>query len=149
MKLVIRPFKSTEYADWKTLFLGYMSDVDDWDRRLTRVNWQRIHDKSNSYTAFAAYDGDRPVGFIARNDRFSSLDIKRVCYISDAYVAPDYRRKGIARKLFKTVFKKLDKKRYGRIEWKTARSNRKARKLYDDIGVRTNWIIYEHSSRKT
>lgn len=80
----------------------------------------------NSYCAYAAYDGEKMIGFFrALSDGVSDA------YLVDLVVDPEYRRRGVASALTNTLVKRL--KTEG-VEWITAISTPAAKSMYLKIG---------------
>ena len=55
-------------------------------------------------------------------------------YLNDLYVAPPWRRRGIARRLMHTIARAVQADGGGFLSWSTLRENTGARRLYDRIG---------------
>lgn len=125
------------------LWDGYMSDEENPLKRLASHGWARLQDVSHPYDALLARWDGVPAGFISMVERFDPHTVKLQCYISCLYVLPEYRGRGIATKLMEKIFKRLDAGYYAKVEWKTLRQNRMARRWYDSLATRTTWVLYE------
>jgi ribosomal protein S18 acetylase RimI-like enzyme len=53
----------------------------------------------NESVVFGAFDGKRAAGFVQLYPLFSSWYAQRQWFLSDLYVAPEFRRMGLARRL--------------------------------------------------
>ena len=65
--------------------------------------------------------------------------------INDVYVAPKFRRRGLARQLMAAAFELAADEGFASANWQTRTSNLGAQHLYDQIGEReTGWLHYHH-----
>jgi ribosomal protein S18 acetylase RimI-like enzyme len=92
--------------------------------------------REESTILLAVDDDGRALGFTQLYPLFSSLSARPMLILSDLYVAPGARRRGVARALL------LAARRYGestgaeRMELQTAHTNTAAQALYESLG----WI---------
>ena len=78
--------------------------------------------KSGSLPFFAAFDADRPVGFICLNE--TGKDTAEICVMG---ILKEYHRKGIGKKLFESAKSAAARSGYSFLQVKTVRMG-----LYDD-----------------
>ncbi len=78
--------------------------------------------KSGSLPFFAAFDADRPVGFICLNE--TGKDTAEICVMG---ILKEYHRKGIGKKLFENAKSAAARSGYSFLQVKTVRMG-----LYDD-----------------
>lgn len=106
------------------------------ERLYETAGWSRAGDDpkeaakalKNSYCAFAAFDGQKMVGYFrALSDGVSDA------YLLDLFVDPQYRRRGIAGELTARIVARL---KADGIEWITAISTPEAKDIYLKIGKR-------------
>jgi len=83
---------------------------------------------------FLAELGRVSVGFVQLYPGFSSLSLGRAWVLNDLYVAPEARGHGAARRLMEAAHRHGRRTGAVRIELATAKTNRAARALYDDLG---------------
>jgi ribosomal protein S18 acetylase RimI-like enzyme len=83
---------------------------------------------------FLADSGKTSVGFVQLYPVFSSLSLGRAWVLNDLYVAPEARGHGAARLLMEAARRHGLRTGAVRIELATAKTNRAARALYDDLG---------------
>ncbi|MBB2991365.1 GNAT superfamily N-acetyltransferase [Mycolicibacterium iranicum] len=78
---------------------------------------------------------------------FSTWDGKAGIYLEDLFVRPDFRRRGLARKLLATLARECVDHGYTRLSWAVLDWNVNAIALYDDVGgvQQTDWITYRVS----
>jgi ribosomal protein S18 acetylase RimI-like enzyme len=80
------------FDGYRTFFTG-KSDPDA-SRAFLRERLER-----NESVVFAAFDGKLAAGFVQLYPLFSSWYVQRQWFLSDLFVAPDFRRLGLARRL--------------------------------------------------
>ncbi|MGV0715245.1 GNAT family N-acetyltransferase [Mycolicibacterium sp. XJ662] len=109
---------------------------------------------------YAALFGDAPVvfGHLAEVDgevaaealwfrNFSTWDGVAGIYLEDLYVRPQFRRRGLARKLLAALARECVANGYTRLTWAVLDWNIDAIALYDAVGGKpqTDWITYRVS----
>lgn len=109
---------------------------------------------------YAALFGDAPVvfGHLAEVDgevaagalwfrNFSTWDGVAGIYLEDLYVRPQFRRRGLARKLLAALARECVDNGYTRLTWAVLDWNIDAIALYDAVGGKpqTDWITYRVS----
>jgi len=94
----------------------------------------------------AEVDGQAAAGALwFRN--FSTWDGVAGIYLEDLYVRPEFRRRGLARKMLATLARECLDGGYSRLSWAVLDWNVNAIALYDAIGGRqqNDWITYRVS----
>ncbi|MGE0781880.1 N-acetyltransferase family protein [Mycolicibacterium sp.] len=94
----------------------------------------------------AEVDGEPAAGALwFRN--FSTWDGVAGIYLEDLYVRPQFRRRGLARKLLTTLARECVEHGYTRLTWAVLDWNTNAIALYDGVGGRpqNEWITYRVS----
>ncbi|BBY43686.1 GNAT family N-acetyltransferase [Mycolicibacterium celeriflavum] len=78
---------------------------------------------------------------------FSTWDGVEGIYLEDLYVRPQFRRRGLARKLLATLARECVEHGYSRLSWAVLDWNVNAIALYDAVGGKpqTDWITYRVS----
>ncbi|KUH93847.1 GNAT family N-acetyltransferase [Mycobacterium sp. IS-3022] len=78
---------------------------------------------------------------------FSTWDGVEGIYLEDLYVRPQFRRRGLARKLLATLARECVEHGYSRLSWAVLDWNVNAIALYDTVGGKpqTDWITYRVS----
>ena len=99
-------------------------------------------------TCMVAYDGEKPVGFIFgyvedQDDSRIEVYLGKELYVSDGYVAPDARGKGVYRKLNKELEKTYLDKGVRRMCRYTLVNNTKARAFMESEGYMVTRLLYE------
>jgi GNAT superfamily N-acetyltransferase len=87
--------------------------------------------------------GGKPAGFALYFYNFSTFLTKPGIYIEDIFVRPDFRRKGIARKIFQHLAQKALAEGCGRLEWWVLDWNKDAITFYEAIGAipMSEWTV--------
>ena len=86
---------------------------------------------------FVAFTGRAPreaVGFVQLYPSFSSTAMRRIWILNDLYVRPEARRAGVARRLLARARRHAHDTHAAALSLQTARTNRKARALYESAG---------------
>jgi GNAT superfamily N-acetyltransferase len=94
----------------------------------------------------AEVDGQAAAGALwFRN--FSTWDGVAGIYLEDLYVRPQFRRRGLARKILATLARECVEHGYSRLTWAVLDWNANAIALYDAVGGKpqSEWITYRVS----
>lgn len=96
-----------------------------------------------------ALTGGTEAGFVLFFHNYSTFLGKAGIYIEDLYVKPEYRGKGIGRKLLEYIAGLAIERGCGRVEWWVLNWN-PARKFYEAIGAKSmdEWTVYRLSGHK-
>jgi GNAT superfamily N-acetyltransferase len=75
---------------------------------------------------------------------FSTWDGVAGIYLEDLFVRPDFRRRGLARKLLSTLACECATQGYSRLQWAVLNWNSGAIALYEDVGGKpqSEWTTY-------
>jgi GNAT superfamily N-acetyltransferase len=129
MTPVIRPVSRTDHTAWLEMVLDYDPDVSD----QAEGAWRRFFDPASSAVCrIVAVDGI-PAGFMHYQFHDFCFSSGPVAYLSDLYIAPAFRRQGIARMLLDYLVEMARTQGWSRLYWVTEHDN-PARTLYDEIG---------------
>jgi GNAT superfamily N-acetyltransferase len=142
---MIRQLEAEDRDGWQKLWQGYLhfyrGEVSDDD---TAVTFDRLTTRRDGLCGLVAVgDAGGPVGFAHLVFHPSTWSAGSYCYLEDLYVDPSQRGTGTARQLIEAVFAEADRRGATRTYWATQEFNSPARSLYDVIGHRTSFIIYE------
>jgi len=91
-------------------------------------------DAPRAECVLAEWEG-KPAGFALYFYNFSTFLAKPGIYIEDVFVRPDFRRKGIARNIFRYLAQKAVSEGCGRIEWWVLDWNEEAIRFYQSLGA--------------
>lgn len=145
MSVQVRPLGDKDFFPWLGLFEGYseFNKSNLTDEKALRV-WSWIIDKNHDLDGAVAVDenGDF-VGFTLYRafPRTMSGDVG--LFIDDLYVTGDAREAGADRALMDFAKAYAKAHGYRGLQWVTTPDNKTAEKLYDEVGTRTNRVIYE------
>jgi GNAT superfamily N-acetyltransferase len=93
--------------------------------------------------AVIAYAGDEPVGFAVYFFTFSTFLAKPGLYLEDLYVRPEWRSRGLGRKLLAHLARIAVERGCGRMEWSVLNWNEMALRVYRAVGARPmkEWTV--------
>ena len=143
--LIVRPLDAADRAGWEYLWDLYLDfyrtsvtpEVHD-------VYFQRLlNDDPNDFKCFMAVLAGKPIGLAHYLFHRSGWKIENVCYLQDLYCLPESRGTGVGRALIEAVYAAADRMGVTSVYWLTQRDNTTARKLYDRIGVLTDFVKYQ------
>ena len=91
-----------------------------------------------------AYAGEELAGFAVYFHNFSTFAGRRGMYLEDLFVFPQFRRKGLGRKLLAYVARAAVERECGRFEWAALDWNETAISFYTRLGARPmdEWTVY-------
>ena len=139
--LEISPLTEPDRAAWQELargfreFCGRETSHDEYER-----TWRRLLDDERLRGVLARLDGTA-VG-LAHYRLQPSLWSADKCYLQDLFVAPAFRRRGVAQALIEWTAR--DAEAYGAagMYWHTEQDNAAARALYDKVARFNGLIAY-------
>ncbi|MEO1199197.1 MAG: GNAT family N-acetyltransferase [Pseudomonadota bacterium] len=141
----IVPIAVEHRNDWDRLFQGYADfyRVDQTQAMRDRV-WDWLNDPDADTEGFVAVDATgRCVGLTHFAKLTRPLHAATACLLNDLFVEPDRRGEGIAEKLIEAVAQVCAERGWTAVRWLTAETNYRARGLYDQVAVKTPFLVYE------
>ena len=106
--------------------------------------WSRIlNPREPIWCIFVSNAGDEPQAFANYVLHPHTWSLKPVCYLEDIFVASQIRRRGAGRALIEKLVALAREEGWRRIYWHTHEDNHRARRLYDRIVERTDYIRYD------
>jgi ribosomal protein S18 acetylase RimI-like enzyme len=90
--------------------------------------------RRNDSVVFLATEDDAALGFTQLYPTLCSLSLTQYAILSDLFVAPAARRRGVARQLLERAHDYARHASLDRLELQTARTNGHARALYESLG---------------
>jgi len=137
--------------------------AEDYDAVLPLIaDYQRFYgvgspDGQRNRTFFARFLGDgddgcilgarrrgRLVGYACLYFAASSVEAEDIVVMNDLYVVADSRGDGVGRRLIDATTEAARARGARRVRWSTAIDNRRAQRLYEQMGAeRTTWFEYE------
>ena len=82
-----------------------------------------------------AEEDARRIGLALYFFNYSTWISTRGLYLEDLYVAPDFRRRGVARDLMRRLAQIAKQEGCGRFQWSVLRSNQSAIRFYESLGA--------------
>jgi GNAT superfamily N-acetyltransferase len=126
----IRQAISTDYADWLAMVNDYNDEIID----RAYSTWTDFFSPNPQAICLIVTIADKPVAFLQYTMHYMCFQRGDICYISDLYVLPEVRRRGIARALLKHMVTLRDSNQWWRLYWITEFDN-PVRPLYDEYGI--------------
>ena len=140
----IRRLEARDRAAWDVLFRDYRdfyrAKVAD---TVIDGTFERLLEGKALLGLVAVDEADRPIGLMHLVFHPSTWAGQDYCYIEDLFVARDARGTGASRTLFARAYAEAEARGAPRVYWLTQEYNAPARSLYDTLGRRTSFIVYE------
>lgn len=139
----IRPIERRDRQQWDPLWQGYLDFYEatlSQDR--TDLTWERFFDSTHVFKAFVAEIDDVIVGIAHAMLRQSTWESVGDMYLEDLFVAPTVRTQGVGRALIEHVKKEAVAVGASSLYWQTREGNATARRLYDSMTPRNDFIQY-------
>jgi GNAT superfamily N-acetyltransferase len=143
----IRPLEAGDRGDWDRLWADYLAfygtrrSPDVFDTTFARY----LDPARADMLAFVAVAEGSCVGLAHVIVHAHGWQIAPVTYLQDLYADPSIRGKGIGRALIEAVYADADAAGRPNVYWTTQTGNTTARRLYDRIGVATDFMKYSRS----
>lgn len=145
MSFFIRDLNADDRPGWETLWAGYL---DFYEARMEpvviEITWSRMLDADEPMFALVAEDeqSHELIGLVHCVLHRGTWAISNFCYLEDLFVAPEARKRGVARALIEAVYARADELGCERVYWLTHETNTTARKLYDQVAENKGFIQY-------
>ncbi|KAF6262476.1 acyl-CoA N-acyltransferase [Scenedesmus sp. NREL 46B-D3] len=145
--VIVRPLQASDKARWQVLFNDYIawykSSVPD---DTIELCWQRLMEggEGNHICLVAQQE---PSGLVVGLAHVllhrSTWCATHYCYLEDLYVDGTARAQGVGRALIQAVYRLADERGAPKVYWQTQEQNYRARGLYDTMGRKSQFILYE------
>jgi GNAT superfamily N-acetyltransferase len=138
---------SSDRDEWLRLWDGYLTFyASDLDPSTTDATFARLTTAgSGLHGALARDDAGTAIGLVHWLTHLSTWTTTNYCYLEDLFVAPGGRGTGVGRALIEHVRRWAEQYGSTKVYWLTADTNSVARRLYDQVATRTEFIQYELS----
>ncbi len=142
--LQVRAIAARDEERWRDLFEGYVTFYEaSVPEAAIALTWRRLLAGEDGMTGFVAVDeSDRPIGLAHLVFHRSTWSETWYCYLEDLFVDPGARGTGAGRMLIAATYAEADRRGASRTYWATQDTNIRARRLYDSIGVLTEFVQY-------
>lgn len=142
-QIVITPYAESDYEDWLQMSLHLFKDYppEDTERDLKAIQ------KKDNYQTFMAKSGGTNVGFVTasiRSDYVEGASSFPVGYMEAIYMKSDYRKHGVARKLYEKVESWAIAKGCTEIGSDTWLWNEAAQKFHVQLGFRKEDVLVHY-----
>ena len=91
-----------------------------------------------------AFADDRPAGFALFFSNYSTFLAKPGIYLEDLFVFPEFRSRGIGKRLLQHLAALAVERKCGRLEWSVLDWNTDAIRFYESLGAKAmdEWTVY-------
>ena len=148
MPVIIRPVMASDEDAWRGLWAAYLefygTTVPDDVYRTTFA--RLLGDDPQDFSGVVAERDGALVGLSHYLFHRHCWRIENVCYLQDLYATPQTRGTGVGRALIEAVYTAADAAGAPTVYWLTQDDNLTARRLYDRIAAKTNFIKYQRTA---
>lgn len=145
MTVTVRHVRAQDKPEYLRMFRDYITFYEESiPEPVIETTWQRLSGGDETMCGLIAIDDEtsKPVGIAALVFHRSTWSPTLYCYLEDLYVDPHVRGSGAGRALIEAAYAEADKRGASRTYWATQEKNATARRLYDRIGVLTEFVQY-------
>jgi GNAT superfamily N-acetyltransferase len=140
----VRPLRAEDRAAWQPLWDAYLRFYRaQLDEATTDDTFARLAEERDGMFGLVAEANGALVGLAHVVVHPSTWTTGRYAYLEDLYVASAGRGTGAGRALIEAVYARADALDAGNVYWHTQEYNGAARSLYDQVGHRTSFVVYE------
>ena len=142
----VRPGDEAEITAMIRELAAFERAADECTVTETQMHTALFGDTPTVYGHLAEVDG-RPAAVALWFLNFSTWDGVAGIYLEDLFVRPDFRRRGLARKLLSTLASECTAHGYSRLQWAVLNWNVNAIALYEEVGgkAQSEWTTYRVS----
>jgi GNAT superfamily N-acetyltransferase len=151
--IVIRDVRREDLAAWRPLWDGYnafygRAEATALPEAITQSTWSRFFDAYEPIHALVAERGGPGtggrtlVGLAHYLFHRSTIAPLTNCYLQDLFTTEEARGRGVGRALIEEVYRRGENAGASRVYWQTQEGNATARRLYDRIGEKSEFIVY-------
>lgn len=146
-QIVIRDAVKNDLPSWRVLWEGYnvfygRCGTTALPSRITETTWSRFFDDYEPMHALVAEQSGRLLGLAHFLYHRSTTSLGPTCYLQDLFTAEQARGKGVGRALIDTVVERAKLVGAARVYWQTHETNAVAMRLYDQLAVKSGFIVY-------
>jgi len=142
-RVVVRPVADADFEQWLPLWTGYNTfykrTLPD---AVTRATWARFLDPSEPMHALVAEQDGRLLGLVHYLFHRATAMVEDTCYLADLFTNQAARGKGVGRRLIEAVYDAGRQAGCSRVYWQTHETNAVAQVLYNEVAVRSGFIVY-------
>ena len=128
---------------WAGLWTQYLAFYETArDQEVFDLTFARLIDDAHDCEGYIAFVNEDVAGIVHCIFHLHLWQKEKICYLQDLFVAPPYRKHGVARQLIAQIYASADAIGAKGVYWLTQDFNAPARRLYDKIGTKTPFIKY-------
>ncbi len=140
----VRPLKPEDEGRWRQLFDAYIVFYNSQvSQPVIDLTFSRLLAAADGMVGLVAVGGDdQVIGLANLVFHRSTWSPSWYCYLEDLFVDPKARNAGAGRALIAATYAEADRRGATRTYWATQGHNAPARRLYDEVGVLTEFVQY-------
>lgn len=144
-EIAIRPLVEADKTDWRRLWTAYLDFYDTTvSEEVYETSFARLlSDEVGEYKCLIAEIDDQPVGLAHFLYHRFMWTVEDTCYLMDLFTDPDVRGRGVGRVLINAVHQTAKRDGVPGTYWTTQEFNYKGRILYDQVAMKTPFVMYE------
>ena len=128
---------------WAGLWAQYLAFYEtERSQEIFDLTFARLIDDTHDCEGYIAFVNEDAAGIVHCIFHLHLWQKEKICYLQDLFVAPPYRKHGVARQLIAQIYASADSHGAKGVYWLTQDFNAPARRLYDKIGTKTPFIKY-------
>jgi GNAT superfamily N-acetyltransferase len=145
--LTVRPVARTDFAQWIPLWDGYnefygRSGKTALPAEITETTWARFFDAYEPVHALVAEADGQLLGLAHYLFHRNTIMLGPTCYLQDLFTSKESRGKGVGRALIEGVYERAKIAGSTVVYWQTHETNLTAMKLYDNVAMRSGFVVY-------
>ena len=147
MTPTVRPLTADDRPEWDRLWTAYLEFYGTsvpaavYDSTFARL----LGDDPQDFSGLIAEHEGRAVGLTHYLFHRHAWKVENVCYLQDLYADAEVRGQGVGRALIQAVYDRADAAGAPGVYWLTQDFNQEARRLYDRIGMASQFIRYNRT----
>ncbi|ADU69265.1 GNAT family N-acetyltransferase [Pantoea sp. At-9b] len=139
----LRALRSDDFPLWLALWQGYQRFyATAINEETTQVTFERLLADGEPMHCLVAEEDGALIGLVHYLTHRTTWTVGDYCYLQDLFVSEAARGKGAGKALILAVYQQAEALGCSRVYWTTQESNATARKLYDQIASKTEFIQY-------
>jgi GNAT superfamily N-acetyltransferase len=144
MSEIVRQPTHSDHEDWLNLWRQYLVFYEhELTDQQTELTWQRLLSQDGPVYGIVVERDGAVIGFAHYSFTHSTWEEHAAIYVEDLFVDPSVRQSGVAHALAAKLGEIAVNAGVSRLHWMTQSHNVTARKLYDELGTLTEFIVYE------
>ncbi|MEG3127254.1 GNAT family N-acetyltransferase [Pantoea cypripedii] len=139
----LRTLQTNDYSSWLALWQGYQRFyAADISAETTANTFSRLLADNEPMHCLVAEENGELLGLVHYLTHRSTWTTGDYCYLQDLFVSEAARGKGAGKALILAVYQQAAAAGCSRVYWTTQESNATARRLYDQVASKTEFIQY-------